>query len=229
MARLQGGRPIRDVFADERPRLVPLPAHPFELALVRPIAVGKTPYVRFDGNDYSVPHTLAQRTLTLAAEETTLRMLDGASEVARHVRCYDRGQRLEDRAHLAALGEEKRRARDLRGRDRLRANCPSVSAFLDAVAQRNVRLSSQTALLLTLLDRYGARDLDAAVADALTRGAVSAQSVAHILDQLSRQRRQKPPLPQAALADPRAAAIVVKPHALGSYDKLGRKRGDGHE
>jgi len=97
------------------------------------------------------------------------------------------------------------------------------------VAQRNARLSSQTALLLTLLDRYGTRDLDAAVADALARGAVSAQSVAHILDQLSRQRRQKPPLPPAALADPRAAAVVVKPHALGPYDKLVRKRGDAHE
>jgi hypothetical protein len=156
-------------------------------------------------------------------------MLDGASEVARHVRSYDRGQRLEDRTHLAALGDEKRRARELRGRDRLRASCPSAAAFLDAVAQRNARLSSQTALLLTLLDRYGARDLDAALADALARGAVAAQSVAHILDQLSRQRRQKPPLPPAALADPRAAAVVVKPHALGPYDKLARKRGDGHE
>jgi transposase len=229
MARQQGGRPVRDVFLDERPRLVPLPEHPFELALVRPISVGKTPYVRFDGNDYSVPHTLAQRTLTLAADETTLRVLDGASEVARHVRSYDRGQRLEDRDHLAALGEEKRRARELRGRDRLRASCPSAVAFLDAVAQRNARLSTQTALLLTLLDRYGARDLDAALADALARGAVAAQSVAHILDQLSRQRRQKPPLPPPTLADPRAAAVVVKPHALGPYDKLARKRGDSHE
>jgi len=46
--------------------------------------------------------------------------------------------------------------------------------FLGALAQRNSRLSSHTALLLTLLDRYGPRDLDAALADALSRSAVGA-------------------------------------------------------
>jgi hypothetical protein len=29
------------------------------------VRVGKTPYVRFDLNDYSVPHTHVQRTLTV--------------------------------------------------------------------------------------------------------------------------------------------------------------------
>lgn len=31
-----------------------------ELELVRPVSVGKAPYVRFDGNDYSVPHSFAK-------------------------------------------------------------------------------------------------------------------------------------------------------------------------
>jgi hypothetical protein len=79
-----------------------------------------------------------------------------------------------------------------------------------------------------LLDRYGARDLDVALADALTRGAVAAQSVAHILDQLSRQRRQRPPLPPPELSDPRAR-VVVTPHPLAPYDKLARKPETGHE
>ena len=228
MARLRDGQTIRDWLTQERPRLVPLPEHRFELELVRPVSVGKAPYVRFDGNDYSVPHTFAQTTLTIAAAETSVRVLDGVHEIARHTRSYDRGQRIEDSGHLEALGAEKKRAREPRGRDRLRACCPAAAPFLDAMAQRNSRLSSHTALLLTLLDRYGARDLDAALADALARGAVAAQSVAHILDQLSRQRRQKPPLPPHALTDPRAA-VVVKPHELGPYDKLGRKRGGDHE
>jgi transposase len=228
MARLRDGRPIRDVLLEEQPRLVPLPEHRFELELVRPVSVGKAPYVRFDGNDYSVPHTFAQRTLTIAVGETTVRVLDGTSEIGRHLRSYDRGQRIEDPSHLEALASEKKRASELRGRDRLRASCPSAEPFLQALAQRNNRLSTQTALLLTLLDRYGARDVDAALADALARGAVAAQSVAHILDQLSRRRRQKPPLPPQALTDPRAA-IVVKPHELGPYDKLGRRRGGDHE
>jgi transposase len=223
MARLRDGRPIRDWLADERPRLVPLPEHPFELDLVRAVSVGKTPYVRFDGNDYSVPHTMVQKTLSVAAGEKLIRVFDGPSEVARHPRSYDRGQRIEDPSHLEALGAEKKRARELRGRDRLRAHCPNAAAFLEALAHRNDRISSHTALLLTLLDRYGARELDAALLDALARGAVAAQSVAHILDQLSRQRHQKPPLPPQPLSDPRAD-VIVKPHQLGPYDKLAHKQ-----
>ena len=38
-------------------RLLPLPAHPFETDLVRAVRSGKTPYVRFDRNAYSIPHT----------------------------------------------------------------------------------------------------------------------------------------------------------------------------
>ena len=50
-------RRVGEVFAEERPRLLPLPAHPFETDLVQPIRSGKTIYVRFDLNDYSIPPT----------------------------------------------------------------------------------------------------------------------------------------------------------------------------
>src|SRR3989441_4014097 len=114
------GRPVRDALEEERPHLLPLPEHPFPCELVRSVASGKTPYIRFDGNDYSIPHTLVRRPLTLVATDTVVRLVDRATEIARHVRSYDQGQRLEDPAHLAALAREKRRAHDLRGRDRLR-------------------------------------------------------------------------------------------------------------
>ena len=53
----QPHRRVADVWAEERPRLLPLPAHPFETDLVRAVRSGKTPYVRFDRNLYSIPHT----------------------------------------------------------------------------------------------------------------------------------------------------------------------------
>ena len=49
----------------------------FATDVVRPVASGKTPYVRFDGNDYSLPHTLVKKPLTLVASEDTVRLLDG--------------------------------------------------------------------------------------------------------------------------------------------------------
>lgn len=63
------GRRVADALAEERPRLLPLTAHPFPCDLVRTVSSGKTPYLRFDGNDYSIPHTLIRRPLTLVASE----------------------------------------------------------------------------------------------------------------------------------------------------------------
>src|SRR5215471_19562987 len=119
---------VAEALAEEQPRLLPLPEHPFPCQLLRAVSSGKTPYIRFDGNDYSIPHTLVRRPLTLVAGEHEVRLLDGTCEVARHARRYDRGQRIEDDAHLAGLAAAKRRAQDLRGRDRLRAACPQAEA-----------------------------------------------------------------------------------------------------
>jgi hypothetical protein len=46
----QRDRTVAQVLADEQPRLLPLPAHPFETDVMRLVASGKTPYVRFDRN-----------------------------------------------------------------------------------------------------------------------------------------------------------------------------------
>jgi transposase len=222
-ARPVPGRPeqrVAEALAEEQPRLLPLPEHPFRCDLVRPVTSGKTPYVRFDANDYSIPHTLLRRPLTLIAFEELVRIVDGVTEVARHPRSYDRGQRIEDPAHLATLAQEKRRARDLRGRDRLRAACPHADAFLEALARRDAPLAGETSRLLRLLDQAGTQALDAALAEALERQAVSAVSVAHLLEQRRRARQLPPPAELILPADPRVRDLRITPHALTAYDTL---------
>jgi transposase len=214
------GSLVREAWDEERAHLLPLPEHPFPCELVRSVASGKTPYIRFDGNDYSIPHTLIRRPLTLIASDTAVRLVEGTTEVARHVRSYDQGQRLEDPAHLAALAREKRRAHELRGRDRLRQSCPQADAFLDALALRGEPLAPQTLALLRLLDQYGAAALDGALADAVRRGAINAASVAHLLDQRARARHTPPPLTVVLPNDPRVRDLRVTPHRLTTYDAL---------
>ena len=215
-----GGRTVQQALEDERPRLLPLPANAFPTDVVRPVTSGKTPYVRFDGNDYSIPHTLVRRALTLVASDTRVRLVDGVHEVASHARTYDKGRTLEAPGHLAALAAQKARAHELRGRDRLRAECPHAEAFLYALSERDVSLSHHTGQLMKLLERHGARALDAALAEALARGALGAPSVAHLLDQGTRRRREKPPLAAVLSDDPRIAASRVVPHNLTDYDRL---------
>ena len=214
------GRTVADLLGEERLRLLPLPEHPLDCGQVLGVTSGKTPYVRFDLNDYSIPHTHVRKPLTLVAGEHAVRILDGDAELARHVRSYDRGKVIETPEHIAALARDKRRAHELRGRDRLRSVCLHADALLDAIALRGGSLGGQTSRLLQLLDRYGAAELDRAIAEALTRGAPSAASVAHLLDQRTRARNALPPLDTLLPDDPRVRDLRVTPHALDRYDEL---------
>jgi transposase len=214
------GRAVVDLLDEERLRLLPLPEHPMSCGRVLGVSSGKTPYVRFDLNDYSIPHTHVKKPLTLVAEEHAVRVLDRDTEIARHTRSYDRGKVVEAPQHIAALARDKRRSHDLRGRDRLRSVCLHTDALLDALALRGENLGGQTSRLLQLLDRYGAAELDRAIAEALARGAPSAASVAHLLDQRVRARNALPPLDTVLPEDPRVRDLRVTPHALARYDEL---------
>jgi len=69
---------VGEAFAQEQPRLITLPENPFVTDEIVPVSIGKTPYARFDLNDYSVPHTYVQRTVTVRATPDRVRILDGA-------------------------------------------------------------------------------------------------------------------------------------------------------
>ena len=147
-----------------------------------------------------------------------VRIVDGTTEVARHPRSYDGGRKLEEREHLDELAAEKQRASELRGRNRLTAACPRAGALLEQVAVRGGHLGGTTSRLLRLLDRYDARSVDAAIEEALSRGAASAEAVAHVLDQ-HRRAANAPPLLDVVLSDdPRIRDLCVTPHSLASND-----------
>ena len=58
-------RTVADAFLEERPKMIELPEDEFPVEERVDVRVGKTPYVRFDMNDYSVPHIHVQRRLTV--------------------------------------------------------------------------------------------------------------------------------------------------------------------
>lgn len=93
---------VGEAFALEQARLLALPGDAFPTDPVKAVSAGKTPYVRFDFNDYSIPHTCVRRTLTVAADLATVRVLDGPTVIATHPRTFDRGQ--QDRATGAHRG-----------------------------------------------------------------------------------------------------------------------------
>jgi len=211
---------VRDAFAQEQPKLLALPDNPFPSDEREAVRVGKTPYVRFDGNDYSIPHQYVQRMLTVVASPTEVRVLDGAEVIATHARSYDKGKQVEDEAHIAELTARKRQARQHRGTDRLAQAAPNSRTLLMQAAERGENLGSITAALLRLLDRYGAAELEAGIAEALLRGVPHPNAVRLALERRREQRDQPPPLPIALPADKRVRDLVVCPHKLDDYDQL---------
>jgi transposase len=214
-------RSVQDHLDRERPRLMPLPVHRPSSERLENLRSGKQPYLRFDGNDYSIPHELVGKPLALRADERRVRVFDGEHLVAEHVRSHDKRQVIEELAHIDALVREKRRATELRGRDRLRALCTHADALLDDLARRGEPLRNRTASLNRLLERYGADALDAAMAEALHVGAPSVGSIGYLLDKQSRRAGRPVPLESAVPAHVREKDVIVVPHDMAEYDRLG--------
>ena len=210
---------VRQAFAVEQPRLLALPAAGYPLGQQLEVAVAKTPYVRFDLNDYSVPHTHVRRTLSVLADEQRVRIFDGITELANHPRSFDRHQVIEEPLHLQALIEHKRRSRAHRGCDALAQLAPAATELLQMAAQRGYGLASITAALLRLLDQYGAAALQAALLEAIARDVPHPNAVRIALEH-ARELTGRPPALTLALPEHVARRDApMRTQSLASYDR----------
>ena len=216
-------RTVMEAYEEEKTRLLPLPVHAFDTDMLVPVRSGKTIYVRFDKNDYSIPPEAVGRQLTLAASNSTVRILDGSREIARHRRSYDRKQPILDPVHQETLLEEKRKAAGSTPKGRLSNAIPESEDFLDAAFKRGESVGPQTTKLLHLFDEYGAAELRAAMLEAMERNTPHATSVVFILNRRRRMSRRRAPILVDLSRRPDLAAIDIQPHSPETYDELTRK------
>lgn len=220
---------VREVFEQERTKLLPLPANPYPTQEREEVKVGKTPYVRFDLNDYSVPHTFARRLLTVNATQKVVSILDGINIIAQHPRNYDKGQQIEDESHIKELVAVKKQARLQRGQDRLMHAIPCCEEFLIEAADRGYVLRSITHELLQLLECYGATEMNIAIKEALARGVPHPNAVRLHLEKRREERQKPPPVYLDLPNDKRVREQIVRPHNLNDYDQLHSQLEENHE
>jgi hypothetical protein len=213
-------RSVAEVFTEERSHLIDLPANAYPTDERVEVSIGKTPYARFDSNDYSVPHTQVRRVLNLCASPTRVRILDGATVIAEHPRSYAKGEQIEDPAHLDALVAAKRAARQHRGQDRLAQAAPASQALLQQAAERGTPLPRVTRHLVELLDAYGAGELEQAITEALAHQVPHPNAVRQVLERRREQRDRPPPLPLTLADNDKARQVIVRPASLADYDQL---------
>lgn len=208
---------VAEALEQERPRLLQRPATAFPTDEQVTVYARKTPYIRFDRNDYSIPHSKTRRPLTVVAAPRTVRLFDGQELIATHSRSYDKGQVIEDPSHVRALVESKRRARRERAIDRLERAAPLSRDILQELAEHGHNLGSATQMLSQLLDRHGAHELQAALAEAIKAGTLYPHAVRQILERRLNERGLPPPMPVRVEND---IDVSVTPHELDSYDEL---------
>jgi hypothetical protein len=161
----QRDRSVTEAFAEKQPRLLPLPAHPFETEVMRTVVSGKTPYVRFDRKSYSIPHTHVRRPLTPLASPTTVRIIAGTEEIARQARSYG-PHRARSACRRPRRGPRAKPIRRLRATGSVR-RCRRSPRCSSAWRTRGESLRLHVARLLALLDDYGPQELGAAIERAL--------------------------------------------------------------
>lgn len=211
-------RTVEQAYLEERGHLLELPAEPLPCHEQVDVTVHKSPYVHFDCNRYSVPHTRVDRGLTVVADLSAVRILDGTEEVAAHSRSWGKNQVVEDREHISKLRSQKRAARLSHGQDRLLRVVPRAEELLTALARRQRHLATAVDRLLRLMDEFGRADLDIAIAEALDSGSPHPETVRLILDRRRRERYQAPPVAIDLPDNPKVKNLTVVPHDLADYD-----------
>jgi hypothetical protein len=217
----QRGRTVVECLVEEKGRLLAPPSTLPCTDVVLPVAVDKTAFVRFETNSYSVPHEFAAQTLTVAADDFEVRCLDAGVEVARHPRSFGRGRVIEDPSHRSALLEQKRGARESKGRDRLHVIAPQIDALYDRWFARGCNLGSMTAKTLRILDLYGDDIFREAVDDIVARELHDPGAISIACERL-RMERSKPVVIEPVFA-PHVNDRDVVPHDLEGYDVRRRR------
>lgn len=210
-------RTVGEAFAAERARLLPVPAPLPETARVEPIQIDRQGFVRVDTNRYSVPSDHAEKIRTLVVDDRTVRVLDGQTAIAEHVRTWGRRQVIEVPAHRAVLVAERRAARALKGRDRLRAVVPTFDRFVDRWGTSGSALGRRVSQAIKLLDLYGDQVFAAAAADLESRGLADVGALAIACEQ--RRKDKKRPVPIELVLPEHLDDADVIPHDLETYDE----------
>ena len=215
---------VMQAWEKERKMLLPLPADRFPTHTPIGVRIGKTPYARVDGNDYTVPHAHVQRELTAFLTEKEILFSSEGTVVARHDRSWGRGERVENPEHLSALWEQKRRSHAASATERLQALAPASRDFLEQMHREGNNIGGIVTSLSTCLDQYGPTSVQKAISLVLVSTRVSLAHVRQQLDRISVEAGRSAHITHVGQGDPRLKGQHVTPQSLSAWDGLGRSK-----
>lgn len=213
---VHSAKTVGQVFSEEKPRLLSLPDVMPETDQVTILRSNSQALIHLDGNRYSVPYAFPLSTLTARTSDTEVRIFHETQLVATHPRCWGRNQRIIELEHTEGLLKERKRARDAKGRDRLRSASPDVDPLLRTLLENGHNMGLATIRLLKLLDLYGSEIFAAALKDILGRGMHDLSALSMACENVRRARARVIPVPPTFA--PHVNDRDVIPNKLDGYD-----------
>jgi len=207
---------VFDAFGEEK--LLELPSATF-YALEKKIArVGKTPYVRFDCNDYSVPAKFVGKIVEVQACTEWVHVALGVERVTTHPRSYGKGLTLEHDDHLKEVLQSKQRAKKHSDLHRLKTLYPQIDVFLELVSSKDGSVVGKIRQIQQLEREYGPAYLSSAMAICVKDGKGSISTLKLLIRQLERKE-------QGGLVEQRdtSSGQAVKQHDPSIYEILTRE------
>lgn len=190
-----------DLFAVEKQRLKPLPAHPADTGVIRPVRVTNRCRVALDTNRYSVPALYASQRLTLKVFADRLCLYHAENLVATHPRSYERHRDFENPDHVKELLDQRRKARQAHLLLGFYALCPRAEEYHRRLEERRLNARLHLTKIMALADIYGKDKVARALEDAFEFEAFSSEYIANILEQRERLLPQPGPLHLTRRAD----------------------------
>jgi hypothetical protein len=212
-------RPV-DRIEKERAQLRPIPEGPIDVDETVPAVVSPQARVHFDGNRYSVPPEFARKTVTVRASRQEVRVVCEGQTIARHTRCYDRGQKVVLADHDLAV----RRARRPPPLKKLEAEFASIgaeaAAFLQGLLRAPVKPTVHIRRVLGLVRLYGRAEVLDALGKAEGYRTFDAAYVESLIFQARRRRQIPSPTPVRPKRQELVETFDLDPPDPGAYDRI---------
>jgi hypothetical protein len=215
-------RPV-DRFEREKPLLRPLPAHPYDAAIIRTLTASSQALVRFDGNAYSVPFSFAYKPLLLKASKEDIRIFNPAALqhlLATHHRSFERGIVVEDPKHYEGLLAEKKKASASKLKDQFLNLGDLATKYLDGLVASELHVHHHINQIMEAVRLYGKTEVLQALDHALRHKAFGAPYLKNIILQQRAARGVKEHMPITIPAKPAWTQLAVEEQDLSLYDDL---------
>lgn len=213
---------VKEAFEREKSKLLKLPGDSYPVYTRDVVKVGKTHYVKFDANEYSVPGDFVRKQLTVQATVEWVEFLFKSKVVAMHKRLWGKGECALIPAHQDEILKHKARLSYSRNIENLKVLLPNAEQFLSRIAMQGGSIGNAVQSLHSCLEDYGIELVQQGIEYVKNKEKVSITDLRITVEKLRAQKRKRIPIILSSENEEKINHLTISKPDLGKYDLLGK-------